>query len=125
VYYYTYTAWDVIRPQDTPPGYAYFKHLREFFDGVGYWRMKPAEGVASDGYGLADAGKEYVVFLNAAAPFTLTVHGIPGSLKAEWFQPFTGQRQDAGTISSGVARLTPPAEWGKGPVALHVGQAGQ
>ena len=33
-YYYTYTAWDIIRPNDTPPGYAYLRHLREFFEGT-------------------------------------------------------------------------------------------
>jgi hypothetical protein len=125
VYYYTYTAWDVIRPKDTPPGYAYFKHLREFFDGTAYWRMKPAEGLSSDGYCLAESGREYVVFLNAAAPFTLTLQGLAGLLKAEWFRPLTGERQDAGTIGNGVTSLTPPVKWGSGPVVLHVGTAGK
>jgi hypothetical protein len=125
VYYYTYTAWDVIRPQDTPPGYAYFKHLREFFDGTAYWRMKPAEGLSSDGYCLAESGREYVVFLNAAAPFTLTLQGLAGPLKAEWFRPLTGERQDADTIGNGVTSLTPPVKWDNGPIVLHVGTAGQ
>jgi hypothetical protein len=125
VYYYTYTAWDVIRPKDTPPGYAYFKHLREFFDGTAYWRMQPTDGLSSDGYCLADSGREYVVFLDAAAPFTLTLKGLAGPLKAEWFHPFTGQRQDADTIGNGVSSLTPPVKWGNGPVVLHVGTAGQ
>jgi hypothetical protein len=39
------------------------------------------------GYCLADAGREWVVFLNAAKPFTLTIQGHIGSLKAEWFNP--------------------------------------
>jgi Protein of unknown function (DUF4038)/Domain of unknown function (DUF5060)/Putative collagen-binding domain of a collagenase len=125
VYYYTYTAWDVIRPLETPPGYTYCKHLREFFDGTAYWRMKPADNLSSDGYCLADEGREYVVFLNAAAPFTLTLQGLNGPLKAEWFQPFTGQRQEAGTLSNGMSQLSPPAQWGNGPVALHVGMAGE
>ena len=31
-YYYTYTAWDVLRPKDTTQGCTYFKQLRDFFE---------------------------------------------------------------------------------------------
>jgi hypothetical protein len=120
-YYYTYTAWDVIRPQDTPPGYAYFKHLREFFETTGYWRMTSVNGVSSDGYCLADPGHEYIIFLNAAKPFTSKLEGLTQPLKAQWYRPFTGQWKAAGTLSNGTTELKPPPEWPEGPVALHVG----
>jgi hypothetical protein len=119
-YYYTYTAWDIIRPNDTPPGYEYFKNLRDFFASTGYWKMKPVEGLTSVGYCLADAGREYIVFLNSAVPFTLTLRGLPGPLTGEWYQPFTGARLAAAKISNGRFELTPPAGWGDGPVALHL-----
>ena len=119
-YYYTYTAWDIIRPNDSPPGYQYFKNLLDFFASTGYWKMKPVEGVASDGYCLADAGREYVVFLNSAAPFTLTLGEQPAPFTGEWYQPFRGARLAAGKISSGRLDLKPPAEWGDDPVALHL-----
>ena len=122
-YYYTYTAWDVLRPQDNPPGYAYFKHLRDFFETTAYWRLEPVDGVVSDGYCLAEPGREYVVFLNKARPFSLKLEGLAGSLKAQWYHPFTGKRQDAGALSAGSPELTPPAEWGASPVVLHVGSA--
>jgi hypothetical protein len=118
VYYYTYTAWDVIRPEDVPPGYDYFRRLRDFFDRTGYWLMEPANERVSAGWCLANPGQEYVVFLNNARPFTLR---LEGPLKAEWYQPLTGQRVPAGTVPGGTARLQPPAAWGDGPVALHVG----
>ena len=120
VYYYTYTAWDVIRPGDTPPGYTYLKHLRDFFEGTNYWRMSPAEGLSSDGYCLAEPGREYVVFLNRSKPFTLKLEGTAEPLEAEWYHPFTGQRRDAGRVNNGPGDLKPPADWGDGPVALHV-----
>jgi hypothetical protein len=120
-YYYTYTAWDVIRPADTPPGYAYFKHLHDFFQGIGYWRMSPTEGLASKGYCLADPGQEYVVFLNAAKPFTLKLERLSAPLRAEWYRPLSGERMDAGSLNTGTAEMNPPASWGEGPVALHVG----
>lgn len=121
VYYYTYTAWDVIRPEDTPPGYAYFKHLHDFFKGINYWLMQPAEGLVSEGYCLANPGKEYIVFLNEARPFTLKLEGLQGALEAVWYHPFTGERIEAGSLEGGVISLTPPAAWGEAPIALHVG----
>ena len=120
-YYYTFTAWDVIRPQDTPPGYAYFQHLHDFFAGTGYWRMEPKDELVSAGYCLAEPGREYVVFLNQTMAFSLKLEGLGTPLKVEWYQPFTGKRQAAGTLDNGTSQLAPPADWGNGPVALHVG----
>ena len=118
-YYYTHTAWDVVRPGDIPPGYGYFKHLRAFFEGTGYWRMKPIDGITSAGHCLAEPGREYVVFLDRAKPFTLKLDGLAEPLRAEWYHPLTGERADAGTVKSGTAELTPPASWGNAPVAFH------
>jgi len=120
-YYYTYTAWDVLRPEDTPRGYAYFKHLREFFEGTSYWRMEPADGLVSDGYCLADRGQEYVVFLNKSQPFSLKLEDLAAPARAEWFHPLTGERQQAGMVAKGTVRLTPPPNWGDAAVVLHVG----
>ena len=124
-YYYTYTAWDIIRPEDSPPGYRYFRQLREFFDRTGYWRMEPSDELVSEGYCLAEPGREYIVFLNQPAPFTLRLEGLERPVKAEWFHPFTGQRRDAGTLGNGVQQLTPPDNWGEAPVVLHVGQCSE
>jgi hypothetical protein len=89
VCYYTYTAWDVVRPEDTPPGYAYFKHLRDLFQGMDYWRMEPADGLVSEGYCLAEPGRQYLVFQNNAQPFSLKLEGLAAPLPAVWFHPFT------------------------------------
>ena len=122
-YYYTFTAWDVIRPLDTPPGYAYFKHLRDFFAGAAYWRMEPHDELVSAGYCLAEPGREYVAFLSRSEPFSLKLEGLSAPLKAEWYQPLTGQRQEAGVFTNGTPQLQPPADWGAAPVALHVGSS--
>ena len=120
-YYYTYTAWDVIRPEDTPPGYGYFKGLRDFFEGTGYWQMKPADELVSEGYCLANPGKEYIVFLKQPNRLTLKIVGTSDTLEAEWYHPFTGERMDAGKLKNGTSELTPPPSWSDAPVALHVG----
>ena len=89
-------------------------------ESTSYWKMKPAEGIASDGYCLADAGREYVIFLNTAAPLTVALRDLTGSLTGEWYQPFSGARMAAGTIANGESHMIPPVHWGSGPVVLHV-----
>ncbi|MDH7570459.1 MAG: DUF4038 domain-containing protein, partial [Armatimonadota bacterium] len=118
-YYYTYTAWDVIRPEDNPPGYALFRHLREIFEQTRYWQMEPAEGVVSVGYCLANPGVEYLVFLEKAEPFVFRPGVSAQPLKAQWMHPFTGERREAGRLSGGDVSLTPPGEWKGAPVVLH------
>jgi hypothetical protein len=122
-YYYTYTAWDVIRPDDTPPGYSYFKHLRRFFEDTRYWMMEPADDLVSDGYCLANPGREYIVFLDRAKRFRLRLEGLSEPLDAEWFHPFTGERTDAGKVAGGTIELSPPADWREVPVVLHIGSS--
>ncbi len=119
-YYYTYTAWDIIRPEDIPEGYAYFEHLHEFFENTNYWLMKPSDELVSEGYCISNRGKEYIVFLNNAKPFTLKIEGANSQLKSEWYHPFTGEKADAGKVTNGTVKLTPPQEWGDIPIALHV-----
>lgn len=118
-YYYTYTAWDVVRPQDQPPGYAYFKRLRDFFESTSYWRLDPADNVASQGWCLAELGKEYVVYVNPGQNFTLNIQGAASPLQAQWYQPLTGATQNAGSLANGVATLQIPAGWNLGPAVLH------
>lgn len=119
-YYYTYTAWDVVRPQDTPPGYAYFKRFGDFWRSTGYWKLEPADQRVSKGWCLANPEGEYVVFLNKAQTFTLTVDGAQKPLKAVWYNPQTGERTVAARSVKGTMSFTPATEWGQAPVVLHV-----
>ncbi len=118
-YYYTYTAWDVIRPLDVPPGYAMMKHFGDFWRATEYWTLEPSDKLVSAGYCLTNPGREYVVFEKSAAPFTLEIAGAKSPLTAEWFNPFTGKRTAAGTLNNGTAKLTPPADWDNAPLVLH------
>jgi hypothetical protein len=79
--------------------------------------------LVSQGYCLAEPGREYIVFQNQPAPFTLRVKGLSSPVTAEWFHPFTGQRRSAGTVANGMQQFVPPEDWGSAPVVLHVGRA--
>lgn len=119
-YYYTYTAWDVIHPLDVPPGYAYFKHFGDFFRATHYWRLQAADALVSEGWCLADAGREYVVFLKEAKPFKLEIKGAAKPLRAAWFNPHTGKFTEASPLNNGQPELMPPANWGDAPLVLYV-----
>lgn len=119
-YYYTYTAWDVIRPEDTPPGYAYFKNLYDFFSNTEYWLMKPADELVEDGYCLANKGKEYVIFVNKVDVLKIDLDNVSGTFTAYWFNPFTGESVDADDLTGGQHEINPPIDWFGKPLALHI-----
>ncbi len=122
-YYYAWTSWSVIRVNDTPDGYGYFLNLSKFFTPVGLWLMESHDSLVSSGYCLANPGVEYVVYQPEKKEFTLKIEKADGPLAVEWFNPLTGERAKAENVTNGQQRFVPPAAWGEGPVALHVGTA--
>lgn len=118
-YYYVRTAWDIIHPNDNPRGYGYFKNLRDFFEGTRYWLMEPQSDLVSQGYCLANPGREYIVSQMEPGTFTLHIEGAGSALKAEWFNPLTGERKSAGRLRNGERTLTTPSGW-EGMSVLHV-----
>ncbi len=119
-YYYTYTAWDVIRPLDVPKGYTYMKYFGEFWRATKFWLLQPSSELVSTGRCLANPGKEYIIFQNEATPFELNLSGLSKPLQAVWFQPFSGEYMDAGEFKNGALRISPPSVFGAGPVVLHI-----
>ncbi len=119
-YYYTYTAWDVIRPLDEPRGYTYMKYFGDFWRATEYWKLEPSDALVNSGCCMAQPGREYVVFQEKAQPFTLNITGVTSSLMGEWFDPFTGKRSNAGKFKNGSVKLNPPADWGDSPLVLHL-----
>ena len=117
-YYYTYTAWDVVRPLDQPRGYAYMKHFGEFWRGTEYWKLEPSDQLVSDGYCVANPGQEYVAYQSKAQSFTLNLVGNSAKLTGQWFNPLTGERTPAGQIKIGRSTVNPPDDWGDAPIIL-------
>ena len=119
-YYYTYTAWDIIRHNDNPPGYDYMKKFADFFTKTGYWLLKSNDSLVSTGRCLANPGEEYVVYQDEGKPFKFDIPQLPKSYTAVWYQPLSGEYIEAGKLKSGENQLTPPVQWGKVPVVLHL-----
>ena len=119
-YYYTYTAWDIIRPNDNPPGYGYVKKFKDFFSQTQYWLLKSNDGLVNSGLCLENKGVEYIAYQDEAKTFVFDIPELPKSYKSVWFQPLSGKYLEAGKLKVGKNELTPPAKWGKVPVVLHV-----
>ena len=131
-YYYTYTAWDVIRPEDEPPGYALHARLASFMKEGEWWKLAPAPGISpannsrgvwcmSNGAGAEEAG-EYLVFSDSGGNATVT---LPGAAEAAvearctWLEPLTGQREETTARLGARSALRPPWQQG-GPFVVRI-----
>jgi PelA/Pel-15E family pectate lyase len=116
-YYYTYTAWDVLRPDDQPLGYNYFHLLRQFIESTRYWELSPLDRVVSSGWVLGNPGLEYVVYPQSGDEFELTLPAGPSGYIGEWFNVHSGERV-AAQLTTGAQKIKSPM-W-KGPAVLHI-----
>lgn len=118
VHYYTRTAWDVVHPEDLPPGYTYQHLLRSFFEQLRYWEFEPVTGRSENALCLARDNAEYVFFVEHAAELRCTLPDSSGTLRAEWFHPFTGAKTDGEPVRAGEQRFKVPAAWKDGVAVL-------
>jgi len=59
VYYYSNTAWDLVKPDPEPPGMPRFQILKENLSTLPYWLMEPRPELAMGGPCLAIPGEVY------------------------------------------------------------------
>ena len=119
-YYYAYTAWDVLRPEDEPPGYALHQRLADFMREGEWWTLAPYPGIAPSNTArgarcLANPGAEYLVFCEAGGNATVTLPGAgerAQGMRCDWLQPLTGERARTTETLGPRAQLRPP--WGQG-----------
>ena len=119
-YYYTNTAWDVIRPEEIPPGYAMMRNLKQFFEATEFQSLEPRIDLVDGGYCLANPGHEYVVYVPGKDPVKLDLVGVNEPLTGTWFHPFTAERIETRKFSKGSHILSPPGDWPVGPAVLYL-----
>ncbi len=125
-YYYTYTAWDVVRLDDNPKGYAYFSIFSDFFSELDFpsfrpygfgeraiEELPPDEGI----YCMVNDREESVYFLPEARSFNLLAKHS-AELKGFWLHPFTGERVEL--LPTGGRELAPPDNWQNSPIILSI-----
>jgi len=116
-YYYSNTSWDLIKWKPEPPGWKRYRILKDFFDGVEYWKMTP-KGREDGTWVLANEGKEYVVFAPRGGAAQFTVSKAASPLRGEWLNIQTGEKVAAGTFANGEQSGKSP--FGSTPVVLHL-----
>lgn len=80
--------------------------------------MTPQPDLASTKYCLANAGKEYLIYVPVAGEVTVDLSSASGEFAAEWINPVTGESTPAAAIAGGAKRtLQSPA---KGDAVLHL-----
>jgi hypothetical protein len=119
-YYYLYTAWDVFRPEDLPPGYALHQRLVDFMQETAWWELAPYQEAVerSAARCLARPGVEYLIFNRAEhgpprhfdepTRALMTLPGCRGPLDADWLQPLTGERGQTTVDVQPRFALAPP-----------------
>jgi hypothetical protein len=68
VYYYSNTAWDLVKPDPEPPGMARFQILKASLSTLPYWRMQPKPELAVGGPCLAILGEIYAFYVKPPTP---------------------------------------------------------
>jgi hypothetical protein len=133
-YYYTYTAWDVIRYSDTPKGYSYLKVLNSFFKHVDFSHFIPAVLIPeytqlvndSEGYCMVkDDFTEFIFYRFKPDPFELKDLKITQGYEAIWLQPYSGEKTKAEGLESNMA--APPTDWfwKDIPIVLYISKLGR
>ena len=121
-YYYSNTAWDLVKPDPEPPGMERFQLLKETLSALPYWRMEPSDQLAVGGPCLALEGEAYAFYAqgNQITVNLTALDRAPGT--AEWIDTWTGAREKAAVSGPGVYRLRKPERFGAAPGLLVVRQ---
>ncbi len=97
-YYYTYTAWDVIRTEDNPPGYAGFQFLSEYFNTFDWWNYTAVpESNTMIRTIIACAQhvdkQEFLLLTDKRGRFGILVDFENYQIEGEWVDIYTGERR--------------------------------
>ncbi len=123
------------------PSLPWLRNMSDFLDGttlgkpVGFSEMRPSPWVARlsgtpDGYqalALANAGKEYVIYIRAPKGYREMVEGgqlevnlPPGEYEALWYDPKSGTVQATETLRSSGGRVSSPVFQHSEDVVLYL-----
>jgi hypothetical protein len=142
VYYYSNTAWDLVKPDPEPPGMQRFQILKENLSSLPYWKMEPEPQLAIGGPCLALPGEVYAFYVvpsalgpatgsnsagrggrGGAARFgeiTVNLTALGRQATARWTNTWTGEHVEQEILGPGVYQLSRPASFGAAPALLIV-----
>jgi hypothetical protein len=84
------------------------KLIADFFRNIAWWKLSPNNSLASNGRGLAELGKQYVVWLDGGGSVTLTLPSRRSQFSVVWLDPIRGTTNTSnGTTAGGKQTFTP------------------
>jgi hypothetical protein len=92
-------------------------HTRRYSERMNLAVMTPSTNIASTGYWLAAAGKEYLIYLPDGGSVTVDLSGAEDNVAVEWFDPDAEQRSDAAIAGGAPRELKSPF---KGAAVLYL-----
>jgi len=145
VYYYSNTAWDVVKPDPEPPGMPRFQTLKENLAALPYWLMEPKPELAAGGPCLAIPGEVYAYLvqpsrrpegspaptasrpprvgrpsLGQAREIAINLNALQGPATAQWVNIWSGEKSESAIAGPGVYQFNRPASFGAAPGILIV-----
>jgi hypothetical protein len=127
-YYYSNTAWDLVKPDPEPPGMARFQILKENLSVLPYWRMEPKPELAVGGPCLALPGQVYAFYVrpgvgsgaSRGVEITVNLTALQNTATVEWVNTWTGEKAIDGVPRPGVYGYKRPQFFGDAPALLIV-----
>jgi Protein of unknown function (DUF4038)/Domain of unknown function (DUF5060) len=144
VYYYSNTAWDVVKPDPEPPGMPRFQTLKENLAALPYWLMEPKPELAAGGPCLAIPGEVYAYLvqpsrrpqgsppptptasrpprlsLGQSREIAVNLNALQGPATAQWVNIWSGEKSESAIAGPGVYQFNRPPSFGAAPGLLIV-----
>lgn len=146
VYYYSNTAWDLVKPDPEPPGMPRFQTLKENLAALPYWLMEPKPELAAGGPCLAIPGSVYAFLvqgsprpgggggpdappgpargpaagLRTAREIVINLNALAGKATAEWVNIWSGEKLEMAVAGPGVYQFGRPVAFGAAPALLII-----
>lgn len=97
-YYYTFTAWDVIRVEDRPQGYAGSAFLVNYFESFDWWNYTAAPEENLLVRTIIACAKhidrdEFILLTDRCGRFSVVVDFDKYDIEGEWVDIYTGERK--------------------------------
>ena len=104
-YYYSNTAWDLVKPDPEPPGWRRYRHLAAFLARLDLGPMRPESGATGTGLCLAEPGRQYLALLPGGGDLEIDLSAVPERARAdvEWMDIRSGERARSAVDNPGRA----------------------
>ena len=87
------------------PGATFARYMNDFFrTKTRFWELESRPALFANKPGLADPGKEYIIYLPSGGSQNVNLTSAGGIFEVEWFNPRTGETTPGGEAQGGASR---------------------